>query len=378
MKIGIVSRGIPSENHNIGIFEYDQALALKKIGVDVTYFVIDMRSLRRRRKFGIWSYVKDGIPIYVVSIPLGAINYKIFNYIGRKAFVKLYNYYLKSNKEIDVFHAHFSEIGAIVQPIANKNKIEYVFTEHSSLVNKEILSDKNKDLLKRAVAPNRTITVSRRLREMVYKHTGVYADVIPNIIDTELFRANDKLRIRKDTTQYILCTVARLEENKGLDILLRAFALFVKNINKKAHLIICGIGSKKEELQSLCSKLQINNNVDFKGFCDRNSLCEIYNVADCFVLTSYSETFGVSYLEAMSSGTPVIASRCGGPEDFVNEKNGIMVEVGDIEGTYEAIVYMYQNIKSFNSIQLHSFVEENFSQLVVGSRLNDYYHMAIN
>lgn len=378
MKIGIVSRGIPTSNHNIGIFEYDQALALHKKGFDVTFFVLDMRSFRRKRKFGMWSYKKDGIPIYIISIPIGAINYKLFNILGQKAFSKLYNYYLKSNGEIDILHAHFSEIGAIVKPIADRKRIAYVFTEHSSLVNRDDISDKNKALLKRAIAQNFTITVSEQLRKMVYKHTGKNSVVIPNIIDTNLFKVHKEWKKNKNSNKFVLCTVSRLEDNKGLDILLQAFALFVKSVRYKASLVICGTGSKYDELKSLCIELQIENFVEFKGFCERTTLCKIYNQSDCFILTSKSETFGVSYLEAISSGIPVIATRCGGPEDFVNDENGILVEVGDVQATLNAMMYMYNNSSKFDPIKLHNFVEQHYSQSVISEMLYMYYKIIID
>ena len=54
-------------------------------------------------------------------------------------------------------------------------------------------------------------------------------------------------------------------------------------------------------------------------------IVKVYEECDCFVLPSAGETFGVVYVEAMAAGLPVIATRCGGPEDFVNEDNGILI-----------------------------------------------------
>lgn len=72
MKVFVISRGIPSEKYPLyGIFEYDQAKALTKCGVDVSMLVIDFRSIRYKRKYGLFSYVKDDVKVFELSLPLG-------------------------------------------------------------------------------------------------------------------------------------------------------------------------------------------------------------------------------------------------------------------------------------------------------------------
>ena len=54
----------------------------------------------------------------------------------------------------------------------------------------------------------------------------------------------------------------------------------------------------------------------------------------------------LSLAEAIASGLPIIATRCGGPEDIVNETNGILIDIDDIEGLSTAITYMFENYKN--------------------------------
>ena len=109
--------------------------------------------------------------------------------------------------------------------------------------------------------------------------------------------------------------------------LLHAFAA----LHGEPRLIIFGDGPESGALRALCAELGLYSRVSFRGHCPREELAEAYAAADCFVLASRSETFGVAYIEAMAAGLPVIATRCGGPEDFVTEENGILIPVDDEE-----------------------------------------------
>lgn len=80
----------------------------------------------------------------------------------------------------------------------------------------------------------------------------------------------------------------------------------------------------------------------------KKKIAEQLSKSDCFVLASQSETFGVAYIEALAMGVPVIATKCGGPEGFVNENNGIMIDVDSESQLIEAMKYMYNNSDKYD------------------------------
>lgn len=85
-----------------------------------------------------------------------------------------------------------------------------------------------------------------------------------------------------------------------------------------------GDGHLRSVLMEYVWKHDLHDIVMFHGILSPMEIVKVYEECDCFVLPSAGETFGVVYVEAMAAGLPVIATRCGGPEDFVNEDNGIL------------------------------------------------------
>lgn len=113
------------------------------------------------------------------------------------------------------------------------------------------------------------------------------------------------------------------------------------------------------------------------GLRPREEIAQRLSDSDCFVLASVSETFGVSYLEALSCGVPVIATRCGGPECFVNDHNGMMVEPDDVDALSSAMLTMYCNDGSYNRAAIAAQIRENYSSQAVASRLMQEYQQLI-
>ena len=93
----------------------------------------------------------------------------------------------------------------------------------------------------------------------------------------------------------------------------------------------------------------------------------------CFVLASRAETFGVAYIEALATGVPVIATKCGGPEIFVHEDNGLMIPVDDLDALVNAMEYMYKNIKVFDREKVSSEIKDKFSPKYVSKKLVEVY-----
>lgn len=142
-------------------------------------------------------------------------------------------------------------------------------------------------------------------------------------------------------------------------------------------LTIFGDGPERSRLQDMINKYNLNDNVFLKGFCLRDVIANKLSESDCFVLASQTETFGVAYIEALSMGIPVIATKCGGPQGFVNNENGVMVEVDDVNGLTEAMKYMYKNADKYNGESISKVTKSLFSPESVGSRLMEVYKSVI-
>ena len=91
MKIFIVSRGYPSDKYvTNGIFEFDQARALAKAGHQVVFLAVDLRSIRRKRKFGRESFEKDGVLVEAVNVPCGKIPQGLLRTVRKNSLKNLY------------------------------------------------------------------------------------------------------------------------------------------------------------------------------------------------------------------------------------------------------------------------------------------------
>jgi len=130
-----------------------------------------------------------------------------------------------------------------------------------------------------------------------------------------------------------LLVMARLDKRKAVDVLLRALTLPGA---ERWRLFVAGEGPERESLVAQAAELGLGERVAFLG--QRADKAELLAAADAFALVSYQEGLGVSALEAMGAGKPVVASRVGGlAEAVVDEVTGLFVEPGDVEGLGAAL-----------------------------------------
>lgn len=132
--------------------------------------------------------------------------------------------------------------------------------------------------------------------------------------------------------------VGRLEQMKGVDTLLRAFAKAIKGLSPSVHLRIVGDGSLKSELQKLSQELEIDHRVTFAGRITDKALFAEYAKAEIFAGLSRSEALGNVFLEAQSAKCAVLATRTGGIPDIIQDgRTGILVEVDNIDAAASAL-----------------------------------------
>jgi glycosyltransferase involved in cell wall biosynthesis len=132
--------------------------------------------------------------------------------------------------------------------------------------------------------------------------------------------------------------LAELHPTKGLDVLIRAFALLAPHV-PEAVLVLIGTGQDRGRLTALAHMLRIEERVHFAGHI-RDAAC-LLPALDIFVLPSYSEALGYVVLEAGQASRPVVASDVGGiPEIVTDNESGFLVPAGDEKVLAEKIVML--------------------------------------
>ena len=160
--------------------------------------------------------------------------------------------------------------------------------------------------------------------------------------------------------------------SKGFDVLIIAFSKVVQ-MYPTCRLTIYGDGPEKKRLLKLTKKLKIESNVIFYGTYQKKELAKLYSKADAFVLASQGETFGVVYIEAMLVGLPVIATVCGGPENFVTQKTGYLVEKNNVKQLSNAMLQMIEHRVDFNEQYIMDYARNNFSASTVAAKITQVY-----
>ena len=137
--------------------------------------------------------------------------------------------------------------------------------------------------------------------------------------------------------------------------------------------MIGGEGNGSQFVESLIDKFELNNNVTMLGGLTRSQMAQHMAECDIFVLPSRYETFGVVYAEAMACGKPVIGTKTGGPDSFVTEEAGILVDVENKEQLAEAMISMIENYDKYDSAAIRKIIVDNFSMKAIADKLEEIY-----
>ncbi len=365
-----VSWGCPSEKYPLnGIFQFDQAKALHDTGEKIVFLALDMRSFRRSRKWGYNRFDKAEIPVIEYNFPWGpfspALKYKAQDFSFNRAIARI-------EKEFGTpkcIHVHCCQQAISVTDYCAERHVPYIITEHITPLNEGDQIEARKE--KALKGAKTVIAVSNALGRDIKKTYGADSVVVPNIVDLSEFKYSKPDSNRKDNFEFL--AAASANHGKGFDILIKAYAKFVNVVTISSHLTIMGDGSELSVIKELASELGVADNITFTGSYVRKNFAERLASSDCFVLPSRSETFGIVYIEALATGTPVIATKCGGPEDFVNDSNGMLVPVDDVDALADAMKQMVDSLENKTKFtdmeQVVNFCKEKFSPVAVAKEI---------
>ena len=183
----------------------------------------------------------------------------------------------------------------------------------------------------------RVITCSAYMRDEVNRLFLLppdKSDVIPNGIDLAHWHADAgkvaamRAHLSPDGAP-VLLFAGRLEYEKGVQTVLRALPR-LRRRHPGLRLVVAGVGTHEEELRQLARRLRVGRAVEFMGFMDPEDLAVLAAAADCALVPSIYEPFGMVALECAAAGTPLVVADTGGLREFVDhELTGLRFAPGD-------------------------------------------------
>jgi N-acetyl-alpha-D-glucosaminyl L-malate synthase BshA len=316
-------------------------------------------------------------------------NYPLFEY-------QLYSLALTSKmlevieyEQLDLLHVHYAIPHAtsafLAKQILNKNgsDIKVITTLHGTDITLVGLEPSFLPLVKLSIEASDGVTaVSRFLKEKTLTNYYINKDieVIHNFIDSDIYKPVCNEQFKKHVApknEKILIHTSNFRPVKRVSDTIRILEKVKKSM--PAKLLLIGDGPDRSECERLTRELKLTKDVIFLG--KQDGLENLLSVADIFLMPSQSESFGLSALEAMSCGVPVISSSVGGlPELIVHNKTGFIAEFADVDRMAKYTLDLLTNKKKFNLFSKNSRerAEKVFEKKLIVPKYIEYYEKVLS
>ena len=228
------------------------------------------------------------------------------------------------------------------------------------------------------------VTLSQAFKDLLtaeYRVDPMRVHVIPGAVDSQRFSPGDRIAARQlldwpEDARILFC-VRRLVRRMGLESLLDAFAE-VAGEHPDAILVLGGTGPLRDELELRVRNQHLSGQVRFTGFIPETDLPLAYRAADLSILPSQSlEGFGLTALESLACGTPVLVTPVGGLPEVVKQLDTklILPEKGAAAIADRLHLFFSGALSLPSSNDCRKYVESNFSGRVIAERMRALYWM---
>lgn len=276
----------------------------------------------------------------------------------------------------DITHVHvLTRLALVAWWLKQRYGIPFLITEHWSRYIKgrdEFNGFTRKWLTRLLVRQAEMVTtVTQNLAEAMQYHGLRNPDyrLIPNIVDTEVFKPNP---FKQKTNKRIVHISCFEDRSKNISGLLSA----LKQLRQKRddfECVMVGDGMDFEAMRIISEKFGLGEKVIFRGLEEGTKLAETLASGDFLVLFSNYENLPVVIPEALSCGLPVVATRVGGISELIGEHNGILVEARNERQLVEAMDRMLDEFPNFEPETMRSPITTTNSPAAVGILLNTWY-----
>jgi glycosyltransferase involved in cell wall biosynthesis len=285
---------------------------------------------------------------------------------------------LVREKQVDVIVAHLlgSSIYASLASLATGVPAIAILHGQSDINDIGRLAGLKRWLLRRL--PRRIVFVSEALREQLSKALMIpsaKSAVIPNGVDIDRFQPGTGRALRDElgipTYSILVGSVGNIRHPKGYEVFMRAaHSLHARSSRYRFVVVGEGSGSLYQDLLRLRSQLGLDDVFHFLGM--RDDVPALLPGFDVFVLSSHTEGFSIACVEAMACGVPVVATRCGGPNEIVEDGiSGLLVPPNDPMTLADSIHRAAMDKALANRLAQHG-LERAHSHFTLGTMLASY------
>lgn len=272
----------------------------------------------------------------------------------------------RQRRPYDLMHANFWMSGLVAADIKARTGIPYVVTFHAlGRVRRQYQGPADRFPDERFAIEDRVVREADLIiaecpqdaQDLVqlYGADPAKLRVVPCGYDPQLFRPVDRgwarARLGLDPRERVILQLGRLVPRKGVDTVISAMAALRDRHGMPARLLVVGGTDRKPDpardpelkrLVNLAQELRLGDRVVFVGRRDRKELRDLYAAADLFVSTPWYEPFGITPVEAMACGVPVIGSAVGGIKStVVDGETGFLVPPRDPDALAERIAHAF-------------------------------------
>ncbi len=360
---------LAARGHQVHFISYNVPMRLKGFSENIFFHKVEMS-----------SYPLFDFPLYSIALASKIVEVAKFN-------------------GLDLVHAHYAIPHATSAFIAreiikeevlnkrkNNNNIKIITTLHGTDITLVGLEISFLPTMKFSIQKSDGVTaVSEFLKIKTQSQYGISKDIrmIPNFINLDIYKKIEdeeteclRKRLTKDDEKLIIHT-SNFRPLKRVDDCIRIFKKIKEKIPSK--LLLIGDGPERSNCEYLAKDLGVDKDVTFYG--EQESFVEILSIADLFLMPSQSESFGLSALEAMACGVPVVSSNAGGlPELNLHGDTGYIAEIGDVDKMAEYAISLLGDKNRYRifSENAHERAVNLFSSEKVVPQYEQYYEEILN
>lgn len=369
----------PMSSGGLGTACYGLTRGLNNQGVQVSFVLpyapggteaeyvklIPANNLKRVKMVGVNSLLHAYITSsqYQISLLKFEKNSKMKKLYGSDLYQEVYRFSLKAaliaeHEDFDVIHSHdwLTYLAGIkAKEISGKPLIVHVhateFDRTGGNVNQIVYDIERKGMH----AADLIIAVSNFTKEKIIRHYGIDSNkviVVHNAVDLKYNKYGDEFKV--DKKDKLVLFLGRLTLQKGPDYFISA-AKKCLEFDPNIKFVIAGTGDMEGYLIEKVAEMGISDKVLFAGFVGDDDLDKMYQMADVYVMPSVSEPFGITPLESMKNGTPVIISKQSGVSEVIT--HCLKVDFWDVTQLVDKImaVLKYEELK--HTLKYHGDIE---------------------